>query len=195
MTVNSIQVYDPPLCCPTGVCGPSIDPALIRFAADLEWLTDQGVQVERYNLAQQPAAFASDAAVRAALERDGEAALPLVRVGGEIRASGAYPSRDELAAWAGLGATPPLLFTELVGELVSIGAAVAANCEASLEFHVGRALSLGASQDDVRRAVETAQSVRDASATLVDALAQRLARPTLGVACAPAPPTRKGSCC
>jgi len=38
-----IEVYDPPMCCSTGVCGPAIDPVLPRFAADLEWLKGRGV--------------------------------------------------------------------------------------------------------------------------------------------------------
>ncbi len=49
-----LQVFDPAMCCSTGVCGPSVDPTLPRFAADLEWLQSKGVQVERYNLARDP---------------------------------------------------------------------------------------------------------------------------------------------
>jgi len=97
-----IHVFDPAMCCDTGICGPSVDAALVRFAADLDWLKSQGVAVERFNLSQQPAAFADDAAVKATLEAKGEAGLPLIKVNGEIKSSGLYPSRDELAAWAGL---------------------------------------------------------------------------------------------
>ena len=57
----TIRVFDPAMCCSTGVCGPSVDPELARFAADLDWLKKQGVTVERFNLSQQPAAFADDA--------------------------------------------------------------------------------------------------------------------------------------
>jgi hypothetical protein len=48
----TLQVYDPPMCCSTGACGPSLDPALVRFVADLGSLSQQGLTVERYNLAQ-----------------------------------------------------------------------------------------------------------------------------------------------
>jgi hypothetical protein len=48
-----IQIFDPAMCCSTGVCGPSVDPELVRFAADLDWLARQGVEVERYNLYNQ----------------------------------------------------------------------------------------------------------------------------------------------
>ena len=103
----SVRVFDPAMCCSTGVCGPSVDPRLARFAADLGWLKDQGIAVERFNLSQQPSAFANDAAVKSALEANGEAGLPLVKVDGEVKSSGTYPSRDELAAWAGVVARPP----------------------------------------------------------------------------------------
>lgn len=102
--MTAVRVFDPAMCCSTGICGPSIDPQLARFAADLDWLKTQGVSVERFNLSQQPAAFADDAAVKSTLETKGEAGLPLVKVNGEVRSSGTYPSRDELAAWAGVAA-------------------------------------------------------------------------------------------
>lgn len=100
--MNIVRVFDPAMCCATGVCGPSVDPRLTRFAADLDWLRRQGVTVERFNLAQQPGAFAQDAAVRGALEAGGDAALPLVQVNGEVKSRGVYPTRVDLAGWAGV---------------------------------------------------------------------------------------------
>jgi len=105
--MTAVRVFDPAMCCSTGICGPSIDPQLVRFAADLDWLKGQGVVVERFNLSQQPGAFAEDAAVKSALEAKGEAGLPVVKVNGEVKSSGVYPSRDELAAWAGVTAAAP----------------------------------------------------------------------------------------
>lgn len=88
------------MCCSSGICGPSVDPLLARFAADLDWLKSQGVSVQRFNLSRQPGAFADDAAVTAALQANGAAGLPVVKVDGELKCSGAYPTRAELAAWA-----------------------------------------------------------------------------------------------
>ncbi len=96
----TIQVFDPAMCCSTGVCGPSIDPVLIRFAADLEWLGEQGISVERFNLSQQPAAFVAQPLVTKAIELQGESALPTILVGGAIKSTGVYPCRTQLAAWA-----------------------------------------------------------------------------------------------
>jgi Arsenical resistance operon protein ArsD len=97
----TIRVFDPAMCCSSGVCGPSIDPELARFAADVDWLQKQGVKVERFNLSQQPAAFAETASVKAALER-GTGVLPLVMVDDRVAVEGAYPSRETLAALAGV---------------------------------------------------------------------------------------------
>lgn len=199
--MTAVRVFDPAMCCSTGICGPSVDPKLIRFAADLEWLTSQGVSVERFNLSQQPAAFADDAAVKSALETKGEEGLPLVKVDGEVKSIGTYPSRDELAAWAGVGAPAPSIFTEAVSELVAIGAAIASNCEPCFKFHYDKARKLGVSREDMLRAVTTAQNVKDAPAKSILELAQRyLSREAVAEAVAPvsaeaAPKAKSAGCC
>ena len=98
----TIRVFDPAMCCSTGVCGPGVDPDLSRFAADLQWLAKEGVTVERFNLAQEPAAFAERAAVRDALAQRGTECLPIVMVDERIASEGTYPSRETLAAIAGI---------------------------------------------------------------------------------------------
>ena len=97
-----LRVFDPPMCCATGVCGPGVDPELARFSADLEWLKGQGVQVQRFNLAQQPGAFVEHTAVKEALQTRGNESLPMVLVDDRVAVEGAYPSRDALAALAGV---------------------------------------------------------------------------------------------
>ena len=97
----TLRVFDPAMCCSTGVCGPSVDPELARFAGDVAWLEKQGVQIERFNLSSQPAAFASTPAVKEALAR-GVEVLPIVMVDDRIVVEGSYPSRETLAALAGV---------------------------------------------------------------------------------------------
>ncbi|MBI1886942.1 MAG: arsenite efflux transporter metallochaperone ArsD [Nitrosomonadales bacterium] len=101
-----IQIFDPALCCSTGVCGAEVDQALVDFSADADWLKRAGGQVERFNLAQQPMAFAENGVVKAFLERSGAEALPLVLVDGEIALAGRYPTRKELARLAGVTEQP-----------------------------------------------------------------------------------------
>jgi len=191
--MTAVQVFDLPMCCSTGVCGPSVDPQLVRFAADLDWLHRQGVSVERFNLSQQTSAFANDDAVRSALEKTGEAALPLLKVDGEIKSSGVYPSRDDLAAWAGLEAPTPSIFSDAVAELVAIGAAIASNCEPCFKHHYDKARKLGVSPDDMWAAVTLAQNVKDTPAKAMLDLAERYLRG--GASPAKAAATKSGGCC
>ena len=99
------EVFDPPLCCSSGVCGPGVDPLLAAFAADVDWLTSQGVTVTRHNLAQEPAAFVAHPLVKDLLQREGDRCLPLVLMNDEIVGHGAYPRRNQLAELAGLSAS------------------------------------------------------------------------------------------
>ena len=95
--MKTIQVYDPPMCCSTGLCGNDIDPALVSFAALLTQLTQQGVKVERYNLGQQPMAFVQNPVVKTLLDQEGVAALPLILLDGEVYLKGRYLTDAERA--------------------------------------------------------------------------------------------------
>lgn len=204
--MTAVRVFDPAMCCSTGICGPTVDPKLVRFAADLDWLQGQGVAVERFNLAQQPAAFAADVDVRRELEAKGEDALPLVKVDGTVRGVGIYPTRAALAEWTGVAAPTPSLFTDQVAELVAIGAAIAANCETCFKFHYDKARKLGVSRDDMLQAVSIAQGVKEAPAKSVLDLAHRVLTTEGTTTAAPvkpralatlpvAPEAAAGACC
>lgn len=99
---KSIQVFDPAMCCSSGVCGTEVDQQLVSFSADADWAKKNGVQIERFNLAQQPMDFANNKVVRDFLERSGQEALPLTLVDGELVLAGRYPNRNELSRWAGI---------------------------------------------------------------------------------------------
>ncbi len=99
--MTTIQIFDPALCCSSGVCGADADRELINFSADVDWAKQQGAAIERFNLAQQPMAFADNSTVKAFLERSGAEALPLILVDGEVALAGRYPNRNELARWTG----------------------------------------------------------------------------------------------
>lgn len=103
----TIEIFDPSLCCSTGVCGPEVDQALVTFSADVDWLKQAGGSIQRYNLSQQPTAFAENPVVKRFLERSGQEGLPLILVDGEVALTGRYPQRSELARWAGLAEPEP----------------------------------------------------------------------------------------
>jgi hypothetical protein len=98
----TVKVFDPPMCCSTGSCGPDPDVALARFAADLQWLQSQGVVVERFSLSRQPDEFATNATVMQAMNTHGADVLPIVLVNDKIVAERQYPSREQLSGWLGL---------------------------------------------------------------------------------------------
>ncbi len=97
--ITHLQVYDPPMCCSTGICGTSIDPDLINFAAMLAQFTKRGVKVERYNLSQQAIAFAKNPAVQEKLRTEGTECLPLIFCDGILRMQGRYPTQEERRLW------------------------------------------------------------------------------------------------
>ncbi|MGO9163198.1 MAG: arsenite efflux transporter metallochaperone ArsD [Streptosporangiaceae bacterium] len=109
-----IKVYEPALCCSTGVCGPDLDQALVIFTADVGYLRGAGADISRHNLASDPAAFAGNDAVRSFLEVAGSEGLPLTMVDGVTVATGRYPARDQLLRYAGLAsAAAPAGATDL----------------------------------------------------------------------------------
>ena len=171
--MKTIEVFDPAMCCTTGVCGPSVDPALARFAGDVEWLSAHGGVVERFNLAQQPGVFAEREIVRETLRAKGESCLPLILADGKIAREGTYPGRAELAALAEVDA-PAFSYTPMVDELVAVAAAVASNCEPCLEHHVHVARELGLSDEQIAQAVQTARKVKETPARHILKVADEL---------------------
>ena len=101
----NIAVFEPALCCNTGVCGPDVDQSLIEFTADVEYFKGLGVEITRHNLANDPQAFVQNPLVVNFLEAAGSESLPLVLVNGTTVLTGQYPSRDMLARYAGLEVT------------------------------------------------------------------------------------------
>jgi hypothetical protein len=97
-----IEIYDPPMCCPNGLCGPTIDPALLDIQeAILKVQREFGeaVKIERFLLSQQPARFVQNSAILALLKTDGTGVLPIVAINGEVRKTKSYPHFEELKEW------------------------------------------------------------------------------------------------
>lgn len=97
--MKSIQVYDPAMCCSTGICGTDINPDLINFAAMLVQMGNRGIKVERYNLGQQPMAFAKNEAVKTLLQQEGVELLPVMFWDGALVLKGRYPTQEERREW------------------------------------------------------------------------------------------------
>ena len=101
--MKTLKIYDPALCCSSGVCGPSVDPELARFAGTIEFLKRfTTITIERFNMGQNPRAFAENVAVLRLLSDEGAQALPFVFVDDELVFHSRYPSREEILGVLGL---------------------------------------------------------------------------------------------
>lgn len=97
-----VEIYDPAMCCSTGLCGPAIDPVLVKMNDALLALKKQGVEVERFNLAQQPKAFIEDKKVGELLRKNGKKILPITLINGEVFLTAEYPSYEKLCEALGI---------------------------------------------------------------------------------------------
>lgn len=101
--MKKLEIFDPALCCSTGVCGPSPDARLTAFASVVSNLKNS-VEVNRYNLAQEPGAFAGNPVVKQVLQEEGPKALPVILIDGKLVMKGIYPTGDQLAQLLGFQA-------------------------------------------------------------------------------------------
>ena len=102
--MRTLTIFDPAMCCSSGVCGPEIDQKLVDFSADLAWLKSEGIEVKRINLSQEPALFAENEQVKSILEKSGVEGLPVILADDEMQSSGQYPDRAKLAQMVGVTA-------------------------------------------------------------------------------------------
>ncbi|MGO9976753.1 MAG: arsenite efflux transporter metallochaperone ArsD [Solirubrobacteraceae bacterium] len=98
---SRVELFEPAMCCQSGVCGPSVDQQLIDIREDLRWAQSQGAAVSRHNLSSEPEAFVANPKVTGLIAAFGDGALPAVLIDGEIVIHGRYPSRAELARLLG----------------------------------------------------------------------------------------------
>jgi AhpD family alkylhydroperoxidase len=171
--VTTLSVYDPAMCCATGVCGTEVDQRLVDLAADLEWLKAQGVTVQRFGLSREPAEFAANATIRRIMQGSDGDDLPVFLVDGVVKAKARYPRRAELAEWTGLSA-PKLEITEQVRELIALGAAMAANCEPCLIHHARKGQEVGLTAAHMREAIAVGRMVKEAAARIINGRAENL---------------------
>ena len=110
----NIRVFEPALCCNTGVCGEDVDQALVNFSADMDYVKQQGVDITRHNLANDPTAFVENPAVMSFLQAAGSGAS-LVLVDDVTVLTGSYPTREMLARYAGCPTLRPRFSLATVG--------------------------------------------------------------------------------
>ena len=100
--MKSIEIYEPAMCCATGLCGVSIDPELMRISTVLNTLKQKGITVKRFNLSSSPMAFVNNKTVNEFVKRYGADKLPVTVIDSELVISGRYPANDEFTEWLDL---------------------------------------------------------------------------------------------
>lgn len=93
--MKKMIIFDPAMCCSTGVCGPSVNPELLRVLTVLNNLKNKGVLVERYNLTNNPQIFIDNKKINQILNEEGVDILPVIMVDGDIVKTKAYPTNEE----------------------------------------------------------------------------------------------------
>ncbi len=94
-----VELFDPPMCCPTGLCGPSLDQTLLNVSEMIAALQAEGTTVERYQMTSHPHKFMNNNEVMRLVREQQMAALPITAVHGQIIKTGAYPTLVELQTY------------------------------------------------------------------------------------------------
>lgn len=97
--MKSIEIFDPAMCCSTGVCGPSVDKNLLRMATLLDALKNMGIEVKRYNLSSEPQAFTRNKTISQLLRDKGTDILPVTLLDGKVVVTGHYPTTAQMSEW------------------------------------------------------------------------------------------------
>ena len=100
--MKKIEIFEQAMCCPTGVCGPAIDPELLRMSFIMNNLKNTQIAAERFNLTNNPDVFVENKAVNDLLMMDGMDYLPATFVDGELVLKGSYPTTAQFTEWSGL---------------------------------------------------------------------------------------------
>ena len=100
----TVEIFEPPMCCPTGLCGPVQDQTLLDLLETVRYMESAGVKVARYQPNTNPTAFTNRAEVMAAVRERSTAALPITVVNGRVVKSGSYASLEEIQEALNAGA-------------------------------------------------------------------------------------------
>lgn len=100
--MKKMVIFEPAMCCSTGVCGPSVDPELLRISTVLSNLKNNGIPVERYNLSGNPQIFVDNKEINRMLNNNGVEILPITMVDGKVVKIRAYLTNDEFCKHLGV---------------------------------------------------------------------------------------------
>lgn len=94
--MKKMIIFDPAMCCSTGVCGPGVDKELLRMSTFINTLNKKEILIERYNLSSNPQIFVDNKEINEILNTKGMDALPVIMVDGIVIKEGGYPTNAEI---------------------------------------------------------------------------------------------------
>ena len=97
--MKTLFIYEPALCCETGVCTFCVDTEPIRITSIAKNLRRSGVTLQRYDLRNSPQEFDNNADINKLINSQGVDLLPATFVDGKIVKTKEYPTVDEIAIW------------------------------------------------------------------------------------------------
>ncbi len=112
--MKKMQIFEPAMCCPTGICGVGVDPELIRISTVINTLNNKGIEIERFNLSNAPQEFIKNNKINNLINEKGVDVLPATILDGELVVTGRYPTNEEIAKMfgvtvSGFGSLPNVL--------------------------------------------------------------------------------------
>lgn len=100
--MKTMSIYEPAMCCETGLCGVGIDPELLRISTVSSNLKKNGVEVKRFNLNNFPQEFIKNKEINDLIMGDGVESLPATVVDGKIVKTKKYPTNEEITELLGI---------------------------------------------------------------------------------------------
>ena len=98
MLKKELTIFEGPICCPTGVCGPTADPVMIEFNETLKKLGEEykGLKITRASMSFNVTLFLQTPLIRDLVKEKGVGVLPVTVIDGKIVKKQAYPEYAEL---------------------------------------------------------------------------------------------------
>jgi len=100
--MKKMIIFEPAMCCSTGVCGPSVNPELLRVSTTINKLKNSGANIERFNLTSSPQEFVNNKTINELLTKYGVSAFPVTMIDEDIVKMGSYPSDEEFKNFLGV---------------------------------------------------------------------------------------------
>ncbi|MCB2293483.1 arsenite efflux transporter metallochaperone ArsD [Clostridium algoriphilum] len=96
--MKKMIIFEPAMCCSTGVCGPGVDRQLLRVSTVINNLNKNGILVKRYNVSSNPQMFVDNKTINEMLNEQGVDVLPVAIVDDVVVKTKTYPTDEEFSS-------------------------------------------------------------------------------------------------